>query len=131
MTSMLISSSPMFRLMAFTPMVPRLEARTSLSLKRMAFPNLVATRSSLLPSVSLAETRLSPLRFTALIPPFLGLEKACRGILTMLPLLVTRMMNPVSKLLTGMAPVIRSSGSSCSRLTMDLPRAARPREGTS
>jgi len=128
---MLISSSPGLRLMALTPIVPRLEARTSSSLKRMALPNFVAMSSSRLPSVSFAETRLSPFRFTALMPPFLGLENACSGILTMLPLRVTRTMNPESKLLTGMAPVILSSGSSCSRLTMDLPRAARPRDGTS
>ena len=67
------------------------EARTSLSAKRMLIPLAVESRMSLVPSVILTATRLSPSSMdSAMIPAERTLAKAVRSVFFTSPFLVTK-----------------------------------------
>ena len=116
-----------------TPRVTRPIGLASSSRKRIDLPCLEASSTSCLPSVSATVISLSSSsRFTAMMPPARGWEYSSSGVFFTTPSRVAIMMNLSSvNSFTGRMAEIFSFGERFRRLTIALPRVARPPSGIS
>ncbi len=132
-TSIPIMQSSPSSIIPRTPRAVRPIARASDSLNRIDLPLRLAIRISMEPSVRRAAIRLSPSSIvSAMMPPWRGFEYAIRSVFFTVPFWVAVIIYlSSSNSLTGRIVITFSSSCRLSRLTIALPRAARPPCGIS
>ena len=108
-------------------------ARTSFSLKQIALPLLLQSKTSCAPSVNSTPTNLSPSRnSTAIMPEARGRENSFNGVFLTVPFAVAKNTNLSSSYSRiGNTALMRSSLSNGNKLIIGRPRAVRPACGTS